>query len=59
MTDTPSTPETPTQSPAERAGDPLDGLWHWSYHPVIRAGILIGILIALLIVFPLLAQVTF
>ena len=42
--------------PPVRQGDPLDGLWHWTDHPAVRAGFVIGILVAVLVAFPLIAQ---
>jgi hypothetical protein len=42
-----------------REGDPLDGLWHWTDHPLARTGMVIAVLLGLLILFPLLAQITF
>ena len=42
-----------------REGDPLHGLWHWSDHPMARLGIVLAIMAGCLILFPLLAQVTF
>ncbi len=52
------TPNTEGEKP-ERQGDPLYGLWHWSHHPIARTGFVIAVLLGLLILFPLLAQVTF
>jgi hypothetical protein len=43
----------------ERTGDPLEGLWKWSDHPLVRAGFVIAILLSCLVIFPLLAQVMF
>ncbi len=40
----------------DREGDPLAGLWHWSDHPAVRVGIVLGILAASLVLFPVLAQ---
>ena len=59
MSDEPNSTPLEEESPVTRQGDPLDGLWHWSHHPLVRAAILIAILIGLLVAFPLLAQVTF
>jgi hypothetical protein len=42
-----------------REGDPLHDLWHWSQHPLARTGIIVAILLAILVAFPLLAQVVF
>jgi len=44
---------------SQRDGDPLDGLWHWSSHPMARFGITVGVLIALVLFFIALAQLTF
>ncbi len=43
----------------ERAGDPLEGLWHWTDHPAARIGIVVAILGAVLILFPIMAQWAF
>ena len=52
-----TTGEGPKPEAAElRQGDPLEGLWHWSDHPAARIGIVLGILVASLILFPILAQ---
>lgn len=53
----PNAPTPPARQ--KREGDPLDGLWHWSDHPVARIGIALAIMAACLILFPLLAQITF
>ena len=42
-----------------RPGNPLDGLWHWTDHPAVRAGFVAAVLIAVLVAFPLIAQWTF
>lgn len=56
MTEPSGGAESPAPTPNERQGDPLDGLFRWTDHPAVRAGIVIGILLVSLLVFPLLAQ---
>ncbi len=46
-------------APERRTGDPLEGLWHWSDHPAARLGIIVAILGAILVLFPILAQWAF
>ncbi len=58
MSEPPKRPDAEPAAPP-REGDPLHGLWHWSHHPAARIGIALAIMAACLIVFPLLAQVTF
>lgn len=47
------------EPPEDRPGDPLEGLWHWTDRPAARIAIVVAILAALLVLFPVLAQWTF
>ena len=52
-------PSSPPAGAPPREGDPLEGLWHWTDHPVARLGIVIAVLAGVLVLFPLLAQAAF
>ena len=51
--------EHPPSATDGRTGDPLEGLWTWRDHPVARVAFVIAALGAALVIFPLLAQITF
>jgi hypothetical protein len=46
-------------TPPKDGLDPLHGLWHWTDHPAARIGIALAVMAVCLILFPLLAQITF
>jgi len=58
LSDTPN-PSEPVDTAENHGNDPLAELWHWTDHPIAGFGMTIGVLIALVLFFIGLAQITF